>query len=130
MARDAVVACRGPVAVGLGGLDVMLMLVVEDERRFAVVLMEVMRERAERGHAQRHEQHLRGHAQQPRRDSQHDAHSHSVSGDDEGVKTGRRRTFGRAGLRPKSGCRSERQPSAGVAFHPRTEVSRLPRRLS
>jgi hemoglobin-like flavoprotein len=125
VARDAVVAdgCAG--IVWSNGLEVMLILVVKDECDFAVVLVNAMRRGAERRQAQRQEQHVRGRAQQPRRDSEHDAHSDRVSGACRRVKNGRPlslesrpsaggRTFG-----PRAAARRAAFGGAGACYHRR-----------
>ena len=111
MAGDAVVAGGCPIALRRGGLEMVLILVVEDERGLAIILMDAMRERAERGHAQRHHQHLRGRAQQPRWDTQHDAHAHSVSSACKGVKTVR--------AAPDAGRASRATAELRSRLHPR-----------
>lgn len=45
-----------------GRLHMMLRFVMQHDDRIAVVVMDVMRSGAERGHAQRHQQHTCGHA--------------------------------------------------------------------
>lgn len=80
MARDAVVATRSFIPVRHGRPKVVLLLVVEDERGSAFVLVDTMRNRAKRRDAQGDDQHLRRSAQEPRWNAQHDAHPHSVSG--------------------------------------------------
>ena len=110
MTRNTVVAARGTIAVGLSGLKVVLIFVVKHECDFALVLVNAMRNGAERGGAQRHEQDLRRRTQEPRRDTQHDAHFHRVSGRYERVKTAR------APARATRRCRRRSRPSGQAAL--------------
>ena len=79
MTRDAMITGLG-VRDGRRRLEVMLLLVVNDDRRITVLVVDAMGDRAERGDAQRKQQHACGHAQQPHRESQQVAHADSVSG--------------------------------------------------
>ena len=71
---DTVLTRRDTVIVARGGGKVVLTLVVDHNHRVAVTIVHAVQRRAERGHAQCQQEHVRGTAHQPRRQPQQFPH--------------------------------------------------------